>query len=137
MIDQTDAQRHTETRLDSLEKYATEQNQRLGVVETQLKGIGADVKSLVSTVANVTARPQTDWIKIITAAAALVVIIGATGSVITYIASNVNAVATAKLETHSARQEERLQFMQLRLDRGWFSASEMKIRAPGGAVTPQ
>lgn len=120
----------TETRLDNLEKQSAEGNQRLGVVETQLKGISADVKSLVSAVANITARPPTDWIKIITAAAALVVIVTAAGGVITYIASNVNAAA-------QARSEERLAHMRERLDNGWFKPSTMAIRAPGGAVTPQ
>lgn len=121
---------HTENRLDRLEQHATETQHRLGVVETQLKGISADVKTLVQAVAGVAAQPRHDWFKVVPALAGAVVIFTAIGGVITYIASNVNAAA-------NARQEERLMFLQMRLDHGWFSASEMKIRVPGGAVTPQ
>lgn len=124
MLDQT------ETRLDRLENHATETQQRLGVVETQLKGIGADLKMVVTAVTTAQAQPRFDWFKFVPAIAALVVIFTATGGVITYIAANVNAAT-------NARQEERLGFLQMRLDRGWFGASEMRIRAPGGAVTPQ
>lgn len=121
----------TETRLDKLEHFGVETQQRLGVVETQLKSISADMKTLIQTVSAVSSRTPTDWFKIVPALAGAVVIFTAIGGVITYIASNVNAAA-------NARQEERLGFMQMRLDRGWFTASEMKIRAPGGGpVTPQ
>ena len=120
----------TETRLDKLEHFGVETQQRLGVVETQLKSISADMKTLIQTVSAVSSRPVHDWFKIMPALAAAVVIFTAVGSVITYIASNVNAAA-------SARQEERLSFMQMRLDQGWFKPSNMAIRVPGGTVTPQ
>lgn len=121
---------NTEARLDRLEVSSAESNHRLGVVETQLKGISADVKTLVQSVATAAATPRHDFFKIIPALAGAVVIFTAVGGVITYIASNTNAAA-------SARQEERLSFLHMRMDRGWFTASEMKIRAPNGVVTPQ
>lgn len=121
----------TETRLDKLEHFGVETQQRLGVVETQLKSISDDMKTLIQSVAASAARPVHDWFKVVPALAGAVVVFTSIGATITYIASNVNAAA-------SARQEERLTFIQMRLDRGWFTGSEMRIRAPGaGPVVTQ
>lgn len=120
----------TETRLDKLEHFGVETQQRLGVVETQLKSISADMKTLIQTVSAVSSRPTHDWFKVVPAMAAAVVIVTAAGGVITYIASNVNAAA-------SARHEERLSFVRERMDNGWFRPSTMAIRSPGGPVTAQ
>lgn len=125
-----------EHRLDTLEQQGIESRNRLMHVERsvdhvakQVSDLGGKIDTVVQAVTTVTAQPKFDIFKTLPAAAAMVVIVGAIGTLITYIAGNVNAVGYAKME---ARHE----FLRERLDRGWFTPSAMTIRAPGGAVTP-
>lgn len=99
-------------------------------VAKQVGDLGSKIDTVVNALTTVTAQPKFDIFKVLPAAAAVVVIVGAVGTLITYIAGNVNAVDYAKLE---ARQE----FIRERLDRGWFTGSSMTIRSPGGTVAPQ
>jgi hypothetical protein len=121
---------HTETRLDRLEISAVETHQRLGVVETQLKGIGADLKMVVQSVTHVQAQPRWELTRILdiaTKGGALCVLVA---GLITYIATNINAVA-------NMRAQMQAEMLQARLDNGWFKPSTLSIRSPGGAVTQQ
>lgn len=122
------AAEHTERRLDTLEKFAVSTDNRLVNVEKTLSGMTADLRTVVSAVTTVQARPVWSlgqFLDVATKAGALGVL---TAGLITYISSNINAAATA---TTAARVE----FMQQRLDNGWFKPSSLMIRAPGGQVT--
>lgn len=137
-----------EHRLDTLENQGIEQKNRLMHVErsveivgrqveglnnkldTQVSGLNTKLDTVVSAVTTVTARPQWDiqkFLDIAVKGGGLAVLVA---GLITYIASNINAV-------HNVRNEMRAEILQLRLDNGWFKPSQMQIRAPGGTVAPQ
>lgn len=123
-----------EHRLDTLEQQGVENKNRLlhversvDIIGRQVGDLGTKLDTVVNAVTVVNAQPKFDIFKILPAAAALVVIVTAIGGVITYIASNVNAVNNAKTEMRS-------EFLQMRLDRGWYSPM-MQIRSPNGPVT--
>lgn len=136
-----------EHRLDTLENQGIEQKNRLMHVErsveivgrqveglnnkldTQVSGLNTKLDTVVSAVTTVTARPQWDLQKLLDIAVkggGLAVLVA---GLITYIATNINAV-------HNVRNEMRAEFLQWRIDNGWFKPSQMQIRSPGGAVTP-
>lgn len=131
-----------EHRLDTLEQQGVENKNRLlhversvDIIGRQVGDLGTKLDTVVNAVTTVTAQPRFDIFKIAPAAAAMVVIVTAIGGIITYIASNVNAVTGAKLETNHVRLEEQSRFLQLRLDNGWFKPSVMQIRTPNGTVS--
>lgn len=120
---------HTEARLDTLEKFAVSTDNRLVNVEKTLSGMTADLRTVVQAVTTVTARPVWDVAKLLDIGlkgGGLAVLVA---GLITYIASNINAPAMREAQL-------RTEFLQLRLDNGWFRASGMVIRAPGGQVGP-
>lgn len=136
-----------ERRLDVLEQQGIESKNRLMHVErsveivgrqveglnnkldTQVGGLNSKLDTVVNAVTTVTSQPKWDLQKFLDIGlkgGSLAVLIAA---LITYIASNINAV-------HNARTEMRAEFLQQRIDNGWFKGS-MMIRAPSGSVTPQ
>lgn len=101
-----------------------ENEARLTAVEHSLKVLHQDVRSitekmseLITAVTRAEARPQWELHKILTTVAAAVVTFGALAGGIIYIASNVSAPATLE-------NRLRLEFMQKRLDSGWFRPLE-------------
>jgi hypothetical protein len=126
-----------EHRLNSLELQGVESRNRLIHVERTVDAVGRQVSELdgkmdqvISAVTTVQAQPKIDFGKMLDLATKCVVIFVATAAGITYIASNINAV-------QNAENKAKYEFLQQRLDRGWFTTSKMEIRSPGGAVTPQ
>lgn len=125
-----------EHRLDSLEQQGVDNRNRLVHVERQVADVARNVHDLggkldtvITAVTTVTAQPKLDIYKVVPLIVAIVALIGAASTAITYIASNINAAELA-------RQSERVMYLKERLDNGWFKASGMQIRAPGGTVTP-
>lgn len=135
-----------EHRLDTLENQGIEQKNRLMHVErsveivgrqveglnnkldTQVSGLNTKLDTVVNAVTTVTARPQWDLQKILDITlkgGGLAVLVA---GLITYIATNINAV-------HNVRTEMRAEFLQQRVDNGWFRGS-MLIRSPNGPVAP-
>lgn len=114
--------------MDTLEKFAVSTDNRLGAVERQLAGMGADLRTVVDAVTAVSSRPVWDLAKLLDIAVkggGLAVLVA---GLITYISANINAVPLT-------RAEMRAEFLQQRIDNGWFKASGMTIRVPGGGVT--
>ncbi len=125
----TDPVSHTEVRLDTLEKFAVSTDNRLVNVEKTLSGMTADLRTVVAAVTTVTARPVWDFQKVLDIGlkgGGLAVLVA---GLITYISTNINAVSVVE-------NRLRIEFMQTRLDKGWFQPSPLQIRAPGGTVTP-
>lgn len=125
-----------EHRLDSLELQGVEQKNRLihverslGEVARNVTDLGSKLDTVVTAVTTVTAQPKLDIYKVVPLIVAITILVGAASTAITYISSNINAAELA-------RQAERQLFLKERLDNGWFKASSMQIRAPGGTVTP-
>lgn len=134
-----------ETRLDSLELQGVEQRNRLIHVERsvetmakQVTDVSSKLDTLVQAVTTVTAQPRFDIFKTLPALAALVVVVGGLGTIITYIATSVNAAYNIE---KSVRAELRIEFLQQRLDNGWFRAGELsRVRVnanPQGQTTTQ
>jgi len=133
----TEATSNFEHRLDSLEQQGVDNRNRLVHVERQVADVARNVDSLgtkldtvVSAVTTVTAQPKFDIYKVVPLIVSIVILVGAASTAVTYIASNINAPAIAEAKAE-------IKFLGQRLDNGWFKASNMSIRAPGGSVSPQ
>ena len=121
---------HTEVRLDTLEKFAVSTDNRLVNVEKTLSSVTAKLDTIVNAVTTVTSRPVWDLGKFLDIAVKGGGLCVPVAGLITYIATNINS---------ATMMENRLrgEFLQMRIDNGWFQGSKMQIRAPNGQVTPQ
>lgn len=118
---------HVERSVDTVSKQVEGVNSKL---DAQVSGLNAKLDTVVNAVTQVTAQPKWDLQKLLDMSLKGGGLAVLTAGLITYIATNINAV-------HNVRTEMRTEFLQLRLDNGWYSPSKMQIRAPGGTVAPQ
>lgn len=118
---------HVERSVDIVSKQVDGLSNRL---DTQVGGLNAKLDTVVTAVTTVTSRPQWDLQKFLDIGlkgGGLAVLVA---SLITYIATNINAV-------ENVRNQMRMEFLQQRVENGWFGKSGIQIRAPNGTVTPQ
>lgn len=128
---------HTEVRLDTLEKFAVSTDNRLVNVEKTLSGVTAKLDTIVTAVTTVTSRPVWDlgkFLDIAVKAGGLCVLIA---GLITYISSNINSITITENKFRTEIVKLQNEFLQTRMDNGWFQPSKMQIRAPNGQVAPQ
>ena len=83
------------------------------VLHDEVRGVSAELKSLVAAVVKQEALPRFELAKMMTIIAGVIVIFGAVSSGIIYIASNVSAPATLE-------NRLKLGFLKDRLDNGWY-----------------
>ena len=104
---------HLETGFKSLEDRQISQGKTLD-------GLGMKLDQVIHAVTVQGARPRYEIGKIMTIIASGVVIFGATASGIVYIAGNVSAPSILA-------NKMRLDFIDQRLDHGWFNASALNV----------
>lgn len=132
------------TQIETLEKQFTGVDNRvIGLSQnvaslmTALDKIGTQVGDLTRVVTTMQAKPQFDAFKYATLIVCIVGIFTATSAGITYIANSVSYPAILKNEHLAQVNAMRADWLQQRLDNGWFTPSRLQIRVPGGNVQPQ
>jgi hypothetical protein len=105
---------HLESGFKSLEDRQISQGKTLD-------GLGIKLDQVIHAVTLQSAKPAFDLAKILTVAATLIVIFGATASGIIYVAGNVSApgILSNKMQ---------VEFLRERLDNGWVKTSNVTVR---------
>jgi hypothetical protein len=131
------------TQVDALEKqFNGVDNRVIGLsrdvtgIMTAVDRIGTQVGELTRVVTTMQAKPQFDAFKWVGMAVGCIGVFTGLAAGITYIANSVSYPAILETKHMAVVNSMRADFLQSRLDNGWFSPSKLMIRAPNGVVTP-
>lgn len=128
-------------KIDQLEKQFTGVDNRvIGLsrdvtgIMTAVDKIGNQVSELTRVVTTMQAAPKFDAFKWGALIVAVIAIFTATATGITYIANSVSYPAILKVQFEGEKNLMRANWLEERLNNGWFKPSSLRINAPGGSV---